>query len=254
MALRDTLTAPLSRLPRLAALARAAVLSAALAGALVWSVSHYADLARVREVEVVGGVHTSPAAVRHLADLRVGGPLLMLDLERVVAQVMEHPWVAEATVSLRFPGVVRIEVREHEDRLLLVHAGGLYRVNAEGEVFVRARSAGLDRPVLTGVHASLIDEHPEVARRVVLEALHILDRLEASGFFDPDTLSEVHFDVALGYTLRLRNGSSVQLGFRDPALQVERLRAMVSSGLDLRVPHRIDLDMDGLAVATPLAS
>lgn len=254
MSLRARIDARLSRFPRLRGLVRAGLGAGLLAGLGVWAIAHYDEFARVQAVEVVGGHHATPAAVRHLADIRAGGPLLMVDLERVVAQVMEHPWVAEATVSVRFPGVVEIAVREHEDPLLLLHPTGLFRVNPEGEVFVRARSTGLDRPVLTGLDATLTDEHPAVGQRVVREALVWVDRVAASGFLDPEQLSEVHFDRALGYTLRLRNGSNLHMGFRDPAAQLERLRAMVEAGLDLRVPHRIDLDMDGLAVATPLAS
>ena len=134
------------------------------------------------------------------------------------------------------------------------HAGHLYRVNPSGEVFLRARGDGLDRPVLTGLDDRLVEQYGPVARRIVLDALHILDLVGESGVIQPDDLSELHFDEALGFTLLLRNGGLLRFGFRDPAQQLLRLGVMARNGLDLSVPHHIDLDLDGLAVATPLSS
>lgn len=254
MSLRLAIADRAARYPRVMPLLRAAGVSALLSGVLVEAVANYAHFARVQEVEVVGNQQASVAAIRHLADVRLGSPLLLVDLDRTIAQVMQHPWVAECTVSRAYPGVVRVEVREHEDLMLLAQPQGLFRINEEGEVFVRARSSKLDLPVLTGVEPSLLSDYPAVGRRVVQDSLTVLHKVSASEFLDPEDLSEIHFNASLGFTLRLRNGSSIHLGFRAPDHQLERLRAMVESGLDLKVPHRIDLDMDGLAVATPLAS
>ena len=237
---------------RVARLARVGLVAALASGGVVWSLSQYAAVARVHRVEVVGNVHASELAVRHLADVQLGAPVLLLDLEHVVAGVTRHPWIDEATVSRVFPGTVRIEVREHQDLLLLADASGFYRVNARGDVFIRARSSELDRPLLTGLDPELIDVHPELGRAVVLSSIDLLNAVNHTPFLSAEVLSEIHFDRALGFSLVLRNGSTIHLGFREPAGQLERLSALVARGLDLQRPMRIDLDLDGMAIATPL--
>ena len=44
----------------------------------------------------------------------------------------------------------------------------------------------------------------------------------------------------------------ISLGFYEPNSRVERLKKMVSKGLDLSTPQRIDLDADKVAIAKPL--
>lgn len=244
--------ARISWVVRAARLGRAGLVAGLASGLGVWCLSQYAVVARVHKVEVVGNVHASEVAVRHLADLHMGDPVLLLDLEHIVSGVARHPWIDEATVSRVFPGTVRIEVREHEDVLLLVDSSGLYRVNAKGEVFIRARSSEIDRPLLTGLDADLIDTHPELGRVVVLRSIDLLKTVDDAPFLSADDVSEVHFDRSLGFSLVLRNGSSIHLGFRDPAGQFDRLDALVAQGLDFSQPMRIDLDLDGMAIATPL--
>ena len=56
-----------------------------------------------------------------------------------------------------------------------------------------------------------------------------------------------------GFTVVLRSGSELLLGWHAPEAPFERLARMVDAGLDLGTPHRIDLASDRLAIATPLA-
>ena len=227
---------------------------ATLLGALglAWATSSYANTARIGEVRVEGNAHASEVAIRHLADVHEGDPLLLLDLEGLIAQVTEHPWVAEASVRRSFPDVLVIEVVEHEGVMLLHHPGGsLYRVNTAGEVFIKARNRDLDLPILTGVDADLIDDHGAVASRIVQEALGLLGEVRDCESLDEDELSELHFDRKLGFSLRLRSGSEILLGWGEAPPLLDRLDAMVASGLDLEQPVEVDLDLDGLAVVTP---
>ena len=184
--------------------------------------------------------------------MRVGDRLLSVDLDRVVASVKRHPWVAEATIRRKFPGTVGISVEEHLPKLLLAHRG-LFFVSSKGEIFVRARTLGVDLPVLTGVPSSLIDEQPAVAQRIIDEALMVLASVNASSALDSVDLSEIRFDRTLGFSLHLRNHSRIHLGFRSPQDQMTRLEQMLRQGLDLTSSLEVDLDMDDMAVATPLA-
>lgn len=220
--------------------------------ALAWSINSYADTARIGEVRIEGQTEASELAIRHLADVHEGDPLLLLDLDDVISKVTRHPWVAEASVRRSFPDVLVIEVVEHEDVMLLHHPGGsLYRLNAEGEVFVKARNQDLDLPILTGVDADLLDDHGLLASRIVQEALTLLGEVRDCDAVDEDDLSELHFDRKLGFSLRLRSGSEILLGWSEAPPLLDRLDAMVESGLDLDQPVEVDLDLDGLAVVTP---
>jgi len=209
--------------------------------------------ARVQEIEVLGNGRAGNVEVRHLADIREGERLLAVDLSGVIEGVLRHPWVVRAKVRRVFPSTLRIEVEEHRAAMLLAH-DGLYRVSRTGEIFVRARSSDLDQPILTGVRADLIDRHGALARRIIQDALNVLEAVEHTGPVFASDVSEIHFDEDLGFTLRLRNRAQIHMGFRDPNVQLERLGLMVDAGLDLQIPQEIDMDIDGIAVATPISS
>ena len=208
--------------------------------------------AEVEVIEVEGLNRASEVSIRHLADLREGDRLLGLDLERVVNSVKRHPWVSEVQIRRKFPSTVRIQVEEHTPVLLLAHRG-LFFVSDSGEIFVRARTLGVDLPVLTGVPSTLIDDQPVVAQRIIDEALNVLTSVQASSALDPNRVSEIRFDEKLGFSLHLRNHSRIHLGFRQPLKQMTRLEQMLRQGLDLSARLEVDLDIDGMAVASPLA-
>jgi len=207
----------------------------------------------IRSVEILGAEQASQVSLRHLADLQEGDSLLV-DLDAVVAQVGRHPWVDTVAVSRDLSGNVRIRVTEHEPVMLLAH-DGLYRVSSKGEVFIRARSEDLDLPILTGLDSELIEAHANVGREVLDHAVALLAALDdGCEALDADALSEIHFDRDLGFSLVLRSGSRVRLGFSPPSGQLARLDAVVRNGLDLNIPHEVDLDMADMAVVTPLTS
>jgi cell division protein FtsQ len=208
--------------------------------------------AQVSTITVEGAERSSEVAIRHLADIRQGERLLSLDLDRIVSSVKRHPWVAEAQVKRSFPDTVRIQVKEHKPVLLLAHRG-LFFVSDEGEVFVRARTLGVDLPLLTGVGVALIDEQPAVAQRIIDDALDVLASVHASSAVSVDALSEIRFEEKLGFSLHLRNHSRIHLGFRSPDDQMARLEQMLRSGLDLSARLEVDLDLEDMAVATPLS-
>jgi len=197
--------------------------------------------------------HVSPVEVRHLASIPQGSELWQVDLEQVVRGVLGHPWVAEVEVSRRWPDTIVIRIVEHRP-VLLLQQDGLYYVEASGEVFKRARGSDLDYPVLTGLAEGLAARHPDLARRVLRDALALLQTVEASGEFTRADLSEIRFDEHEGFSLVLRSGFELTLGFTDPAERLGRLAQMREHGLDPAVPARVDLVSERIALVTPLPS
>ena len=219
----------------------------------VWQHEALADaVPRVASVEVVGAERATASGVRHLADIRVGQPLTSLDLEASVAAVDEHPWVVRSEVRRDLEGHVEIRVEEHEQALLLLVDEGLFRVSSDGEIFARAQAADLDHPLLTGLDARLVSDHPSIGQRVVDEAVAVLHAVDDLSAISVDELSEIAFDADLGFTLRLRSGTDIHLGLREPVARLDRLERLVGSGLDLATPARVDLDLADSAIVTPL--
>jgi cell division protein FtsQ len=208
------------------------------------------DLTRYRTLRIEGNEHASEAQLRHLADLAPGGPLLTLDLERAVAGVRRHPWVAEATARRVFPDTVVLQVRERQVRALLL-LDQLYLVDTEGTPFRKADAGDLDHPVITGVPQSIADTDAPLARRIIRDALALLDRVEGRAGLHELDISEVRFDVESGYTVALRNGGELLLGFQEEAA-LAHLDALASRGVDLSHPLRVDLGSPKLAVVSPL--
>lgn len=204
---------------------------------------------RYESLTVEGAVHVNAAELRHLADLPTGDPLVQLDLDAAVAGVARHPWVKSASASRQFPNGVRLVVEERTP-VALLHTDALYLVDEAGVPFIRARLGQLDLPVLSGL-GELAVAQPELARRLVGEGLAWLRAAESDGGVSLSEISELRFAAESGYTLFLRNGGEVLLGFAEPE-RVARLPRLVAHGLDLSVPHRIDLVSNELAVVTPL--
>ena len=205
---------------------------------------------RVHEVSFVGSARASAAELRHLSDIRDGSHLLTVDLDRAAAGVQRHPWVASASARRVYPGAVEITVQERTPVLLLA-LDRLWYVDSAGVVFKPAVSDDLDYPVLSGLDPKLAADRPDLGQAVVSGALRLQRAWAARGSADAD-LSEICFHPAHGYELVLRSGSRLMVGEGDPSVPLAKLDRLIAAGLDLQTPQRIDLDMEHVAVATPL--
>lgn len=205
----------------------------------------------VHAVQVAGNVRVSEDAVRHLADIRTGTHLFQVDLQRAVTAVQDHPWVHSAEARRVVPSTVELVVVEHEPALL-VALDRLWYADRDGVPFAPATTTDLDYPVVTRIDRRLADARPDLARAIVLGALRILDAVDGDPRIGPDRVSELRFDDGLGFTLVLRSGTELILGFDAPDGALDRLEKMVAAGLVLERPQRIDLDVDTVAIATPL--
>ena len=205
----------------------------------------------VHRIDVAGNVRVSDVALRHLADIRTGTHMSQVDLQRAVAGVQAHPWVARAEGRMLFPSGVQILVEEHQPVMLLA-LEHLWYVDDAGNVFRQADGADLDYPVLSGMDSALVEEHPDVARAVIMSATDVLDATAGHPQLGADHLSEVRFDARAGFTLILRSGTELVVGFDDIDQRIERFDRLVSAGFDPSAPHRVDLGGRRVAVAAPL--
>ena len=234
------------------------VLTLTLTGTCValgmWAVGDaiaHGETFQVRDVVFVGTERANSAQLRHLADVRHGTHLFNADLARAVRGVEAHPWVDEATARRRFPSAVEIHIREHQPKMLLA-LEELWLVDENANIFKRADSSLLDFPVLSGIDPDFLNEHPSIGRAIIDDANAIYQAVDADEQLALNELSEIHFDDQAGFTLVLRSGSRIVLGFADPAPALDRLTRMRERGLNLETPQQIDLDVGSVAIATPL--
>jgi cell division septal protein FtsQ len=221
-----------------------------IAGLALHHITQDADF-QVYEVRFEGHTHSTPSQLRHLADVRTQQHLLTVDLDRAVVGVSQHPWVRSANARLSFPSTVIISVTEHEPRLLLALTD-LWYVSEDGQPFRRALGNDLDYPVLTGIAPEFAEEHPELTSAIIGRSLSLLDSTDQPPLYGSDNISEIQFNTRVGFSLVLRSGTEIILGFSDPEERLSRLTPMVDSGLDLNTPQRIDLVADRVATAGPL--
>jgi len=213
----------------------------------------HAETFQVQEVRFVGSEKAPAGQLRHLADVPTGTHLFHADLSAAITGVETHPWVDEASARRRFPGAVEIHVREHEPKMLLA-LDALWLISSTGEVFKRADSGALDYPILTGITPALTEEHPQVARAVIDDALNIHTAVDGDEQIALAEVSEIHFDANAGFSIVMRSGTRILLGFADPFPALDRLTRMRERGLDLNTPQHIDLDVGKVAIVTPLHS
>ena len=208
-------------------------------------------LFRIQTVKLSHSDRVTETAVRHLANIRFHQHLFMFDTVWAENQIERHPWVKKATVSRDFPSAISVTIEEHIPTLLLA-LDRMWYVDAEGDIFRAADSNDINHPILTGIPSNWTTEQPELVQIIIRDALIVRQAFDLPLLGSEDNISEIHFQRETGFQVILRNGTTISLGFYDPNTRVERLRKMVSKGLDLTTPQRIDLDAEKVAIAKPL--
>ena len=91
-------------------------------------------------------------------------------------RLLEHDWVADATVKARLPNHLTVRIQERRP-VAVVTLGELYLVDAEGKVFAKAKDLDvLPNLVITGLNKADLKSEPEGFKAKVRTAL-ALDRL-----------------------------------------------------------------------------
>ena len=195
-----------------------------------WIVGVKGDLLRVRDIRFSGLSQVTAAELRGLSPVQNGDHLLLSDLDGMAAALKRNPWVASVEITRRFPPALEVAVTERR-AAALADLGGLYLVDARGQVFKRAVPGdGLDLPLVTGLaredHAVRRDE----VTAVLQAALALLDRWREAGLDRRAPVSEVHVGADLGVTVYAGDdGMEIRLGQGDLPGKLERLGRVLSA-------------------------
>jgi len=205
--------------------------NAVVAGLLIsagWRIYRHAtstpELALER-IEVDGAERASAEAIRQRLRTHMGRNLLDLDLQQVIADAADDPWVLEVSARRILPHSMRLTVVERVPRALALIGGIAHVVDTTGYV-VGPSGADLpdDLPVLTGLDGFAEEELIAALRR----GTRIVGRLRDVGESWVDEISEIDISSADRIAVRtVRPGPVILL---DPG-QVTR---NVASYLELR--------------------
>ncbi|MCA9711899.1 MAG: FtsQ-type POTRA domain-containing protein, partial [Myxococcales bacterium] len=198
----------------------------------------------VRGLHYEPTAHVDDARLRELMALRPGTNILALDLDAIAARVAEDPWVAKASVVRVLPDSLEVTVQEHEPRAVMLLAGRLLLVDAEGQPFKPLEPGERGRlPVLTGLDDPAWLGRSEAVREHASRGLAALTAYEAKR---RPRLSEIHVGEAGELTLyTARTGTQLRLGRGaiEPALaRYDALRAALGEEAEKLALVHLDAD------------
>jgi cell division protein FtsQ len=96
----------------------------------------------IRTVEVAGATYSDPDAVVASLGMGVGRPTIDVDGSAIEAAVERDPWVADATVSVIWPGSVVVDVIEYEPLVAVQTGDGWTVASVEGALLVPGEPPG----------------------------------------------------------------------------------------------------------------
>lgn len=166
----------------------------------------------VDRVEVRGAGHTSLAAILEATGLdERGHAMVAVDRFALARRVERLPWIASATVTRRWPNVVRVTVREREAIGVIGVPGGVALLDSTGRVLATASAPP------AGTFAVVVapeDEIPPPGHTVaapVRGALRILTAMSEGLATRVEAARRLPGDPAT-YELRVRGDVTVRLG------------------------------------------
>ena len=209
------------------------VLVIAAVGWLGWRQGVQGDLLRIREIRFEGLSRASAQELLELSPVQRGDHLLLCDTSLVEVALRRHPWISSVEVRRTLPPALEVKVSERR-AAALVDLGGLYLVDAEGEVFKRALPGdGLDLPVVTGVTRDDWVERRAEVEPLLHAALALLDRWAERGLDRRTPVSEIHISADYGTTLWAgAEGLEIRLGqgaLPEKLARLERVLAAVEA-------------------------
>jgi len=220
-------------LRRAASFALVPLLALAVSGSaalLAWRHGFAGDLLRIRDIRFDGLSRARADELLELSPIRIGAHLLLCDTALLEAALRRHPWIASVDVRRSLPPALEVTVVERR-AAALVDLGGLYLLDAGGEVFKRAVPGdGLDLPVVTGITRDAWVERRAEVEPLLGAALVLLARWSEQGLDRRAPVSEIHLDPDYGTTLWAGpHGLEVRLGIGDLAEKFVRLERVLSA-------------------------
>jgi len=141
--------------------------------------------------------------------------------------LLEHPWVLDASIYRALPDTLRIELVEQRANAAVL-LGHLYLLNEQGRIFKRASAQEADGlPVITGIERiDYLNGEPLVHSQIE-RALWTLAAYRKAGAHQRPAVSEVHVPKNGEVTIFLRQGgTALRIGQQLTAKKLRRFDAV----------------------------
>ncbi|MCL1692334.1 MAG: FtsQ-type POTRA domain-containing protein [Actinomycetia bacterium] len=122
------------------------VLAVIVVGATVWLVN--SPLLSIGSVTVTGAERTDPAAIANSVEAGTGTPTMSVNVGAVEAALLENPWIAQADVTVSWPGTLEIHVVERVPVVTITIDGDAFQAAVDG-VLVEHSASGAVPPLIT---------------------------------------------------------------------------------------------------------
>jgi len=191
----------------------------------------------VDRIEVHGAARTPVAEVHGALDVARGDPMVEVDERAAARRIETLPWVAEATVSRRWPGTVRVRIVERSPVAVLpVIEGRTALVDREGRILELIPGEPEGLLVLEGVAGPIAAGNvvPDDAREALRLVVALADRLPGAV---RSVSTDLDAELSTGGTARF--GSVEELDDKVVALEtlLDEVDMSCVDVLDLRVPR-----------------
>ena len=130
----------------------------------------------IRQVEVVGAEVSDPRAAVHALGMDVGTPTIDVSGDAITRAILESPWVKSATVQVKWPGSVTIEVTERTPVAPVLAGEQWVLVSRDGGVIMAVGNPS-DDDALVAIDLGSIAPGSLVTDSLVLGALEFIEYL-----------------------------------------------------------------------------
>jgi len=218
------------------------VLLVVVVAAAIWLVN--SPILSIRTVTVTGAERTDPAAIANDLGVRAGTPTMSVKGGALEAALLESPWVAEADVTVSWPGSVEIDIRERISVASISTDLGVFDVALDG-VLVERTAGGVTPPTIRSDGARASQEGDRISHAGTLGAVQFVAGLS------PSLRRSTTVTVSAGSVDALVDQYTVVLGRPvDMAFKAAAVEALIASGLE--AGSRIDVTAPSRpAVALP---
>jgi len=198
----------------------------------------------IRAITVTGAERTDPTAIARAVGVTTGIPTISTRTGPVERALLDEPWIAEADVTVSWPGSIEIHVRERVPIVIVENTDGAYLADADG-VLVAAAEPGAMQAFIEATDTGARRPGEQITDRETLAAIDFVAALS------PALRRSAHVAVVDGTLQAEVGGYHVALGRpQEMELKAAALDAVIGSGTE--IGSRIDVTAPTRpAVASP---
>lgn len=163
------------------------------------------ELFQINNIDISGCQITRPVEIKTLADFDYNTSIFDVSPDEIRLLLIKHPWIKDVKVERQWPNSIKILVKEHSIKALLVMGPSneerFYYINRLGEPIAPVQvGQDIDYPVITGSYM-LPGKEKDVLSQDAMEFLGLIARNDPN--LPAQSVSEIHLDKTHGMVVHL---------------------------------------------------